>query len=353
MEFYFTMSFDDKQYSKLAPLSLSQRTDLARAAIEFFYPGNYEEKCTILGKVPDRNVIRPLAGTDFITYLEKKDVLKDAWAYWHQISSLLGKMVSTDILVALENSRDHNLAIPGSYYFLKHLTSLQKSGVFWLAPALGPDFLFHLVAPAIAQITGTNNKGDSAAGTGIAFHPHYILTCGHVVRDMDVDRQQAFQDSECTIVEEFVHQQVDVAVIQIDRPLKPVSGLAFLSPVIAQSVFTLGYPKIPCTRAPALTMQPGSVTSESVTTFKGDDLFLYSAISRPGNSGGPIVSSEGYIVGISSKDYLTGMIPPRMTRFHLTTRESLLTKSRRRLTTLELVPRFRLNALSDMSSEIL
>ena len=59
---------------------------------------------------------------------------------------------------------------------------------------------------------------------------------------------------------------------------------------------------MPFTRNASLTMQPGAVTSESVVSLSGKDLFLYSAISRPGNSGGPVVSEDGYVVGISSED---------------------------------------------------
>jgi S1-C subfamily serine protease len=33
-------------------------------------------------------------------------------------------------------------------------------------------------------------------------------------------------------------------------------------------------------------------------SFSGQTLFLYSAIARPGNSGGPIISSTGNVVGL-------------------------------------------------------
>ena len=121
---------------------------------------------------------------------------------------------------------------------------------------------------------------------------------------MQLDDRQTFQGLECVVDEKSIHKHEtdDVAVIRVDKSLKPVDGLVFQPPVIAQTVFTLGYPRIPCTREALLTMQPGAVTSESVVSFRGENLFLYSAISRPGNSGGPVISEDGYVVGISSED---------------------------------------------------
>ena len=43
------------------------------------------------------------------------------------------------------------------------------------------------------------------------------------------------------------------------------------------------------------------MTNNAVSVFGGTDLFLYSAISRPGNSGGAIVSDDGYVVGITTE----------------------------------------------------
>ena len=93
-------------------------------------------------------------------------------------------------------------------------------------------------------------------------------------------------------------------MIQVDHPLKPLNGAVFRKPIIAQNVYTMGYPRLPNTRNASLTMQPGAVTNERVTSLKGQDLFLYSAISRPGNSGGPILSEDGFIVGLAVEDHL-------------------------------------------------
>ena len=298
------MSSQQERYSQLAPLGIELRIKLALAAIKFFAPLSYRQNCAILGKAPDQNAIVPLAASDFLVYLKKKSILQEPDKYLHRIRHLLEKMASTDILIDMGHGSSSNVMIPKCYYSLKELTKLQQSGIFWLAPALGADFIFCYAAPGIVQITGTNEEGDAKAGTGIVFHPHYILTCRHVVCDMTVDKKQIFQGSECVVEEPSIriHPKVDVAVIHVHQSLQPVAGLAFLPPIIAQSVFTLGYPNIPFTQEASLTIQPGAVTSESVTSLCNEALFLYSAISRPGNSGGPIISSEGYIVGLSTED---------------------------------------------------
>ena len=296
------MPSENERYSKLAPLGIILRTTIAWAAVEFFKPQSYHKNCETLGRKPNPGAIEPLSASDFLLYLEKKNILTEARRYVFLIRHLLDKMTSANILIDMGHGSRVNVLIPRRYYFIKELTAMQQLGMFWLAPALGADFIFHYARPGIVHITGTNKQGDPVAGSGIVFHQRHVLTCAHVLSDMNVDSRQLFQGKECVVEEQFVHQKTDVAVLRVSRSLSPVPGLSFLEPVIAQSVLVLGYPKIPFSREAALTIQPGSVTSESVSALRGDKLFLYSAIARPGNSGGPVISNEGYILGISSED---------------------------------------------------
>ena len=179
-----------------------------------------------------------------------------------------------------------------------------RRGLFRLVPVLGPEFLYSLCAPSLVHISGTKN-GDVVAGTGLVVDARHVLTCRHVISDMDLDRDQAFQCSRYEIDDSSIHRHpdIDVAVMRVEGPpLSPALGILLQAPVVAQTVYTLGYPKLPGLRDASVTIQHGAVTNESVTSLAGENLFLYSAISRPGNSGGPIISDYGYVVGLSIVD---------------------------------------------------
>ena len=178
--------------------------------------------------------------------------------------------------------------------------------MLWMAKTLGGRFIHHQISPAIVQITGEDSNGDERAGSGVVFDPHHILTCGHVVSGMKVNRIQTFQGTRVTVDEVFVtDKDIDVGVLRVQESLRAVPGLAFLAPFVTQRVYTFGYPRIPCAlpgksgNSP-LIVQGGEVTNSAVTMFGAADLFLYSAIARPGNSGGAIVSDDGYVVGITT-----------------------------------------------------
>jgi len=68
--------------------------------------------------------------------------------------------------------------------------------------------------------------------------------------------------------------------------------------MVSETLFTFGYPQVALTADPILVMQRGEVTAHDVKLYTGDEVFLFSAIARPGNSGGPILASSGHVLGI-------------------------------------------------------
>ena len=298
-----------ERYVKLAPLSVGLEKTIALLAVYFFTPINYFDVCKVIGKKPNEKSIQPMSGHEFLLYLDKTGCLKvSADKYIYHIRHLLEKLASNNILVEM-GSLGQLVLMPKSYYTSIETSRERSKGHLWLAKALGGRFIYNEVSSAIVHIAGEDNKGDPKSGSGIVFSPHCILTCRHVVSDMDVNETQAFQGGEFKIRHEsiYCHEKDDVAVIRLDKPLNPVPGLSFLAPVIAQKIYSFGYPKVPNVRpkkpgtdAAYLIMQSGEVTNESVVATDKAELFLYSAISRPGDSGGAIVSDDGYIVGMST-----------------------------------------------------
>lgn len=298
--------FDESSMN--APWGLESRKNLVVAAGVFFDPVRYVQSCEAIGKTP-ASTVRPFSLRDFLTYLEKQAVFpKSPNAF--RVMQLLKKMVDGGLLHHMGKEVGGNALSADRFIYLNTVANHKSThGAFWLTPVLGCDFLYHLIKPGIVQITGRNKAGDSRAGTGLIVDSHHILTCRHVVCDMKVDCQQTFQGVDCAVESQsiYCHNRDDVAVIRIEQDLEPVGGMVWQPPVIGQTVYVLGYPRIPQTSHDSpVTLHPGAVTSESVQLFSEEIQFLYSAVSRPGNSGGPIVSETGYVIGMVSKDLTYG-----------------------------------------------
>ena len=102
-------------------------------------------------------------------------------------------------------------------------------------------------------------------------------------------------------------------------------GMVFREPRWADEVFVFGYPRVPMTAEMAISVQRGEVVNLARSTDYAvqrgevvnpatesipdrDKVFLFSAITRPGNSGGPIVAGDGRVIGLWSR------LPPRQRR---------------------------------------
>ena len=287
------------------PLRLRTRLTLAVLAQHFFNASNVAEHYAAIGRQlpPPGSSPQPLTVNDFLQYIAiKRPFPKQPNALL--VAQLIDKMADAGLLtlsgrgnITLAGLHDHYLHIPQP-------PDVRRGG-FALASAVGPDLLYNECRPGLVHITGVSDTNDVVAGTGIVISPRHILTCRHVVQDMQLDETQTFQGHRFAITKDSVHAHpvVDVAVLRLHGPpLSPLSTAVFRPPIIADVVYTLGYPKLPGLRDASVTMQHGSVTNSEVTSLAGQSLFLYSAISRPGNSGGPVLSYDGYFVGLCSDD---------------------------------------------------
>ena len=287
-----------------APWGLQSRLKLVALACRFFNANKTAESHAAIGKsLSAEGTPGPLTVLDFLKYLEiNKTFSKTPNAI--RVAEIVERMASAGLLVCTGRSSGSIAGLADHYLYMPTVWEARRA-LFRLVPALGPEYLFWLCAPGLVHITGRNEKGNAVAGTGLVLDRHHVLTCRHVVSDMKVDGTQTIQGREYAVNDDslYMHTDIDVAVMRVNGPpLSPLEGVLFQAPVVARTVYTLGYPKLPGLREASATMQQGAVTNEAVTSLAGEKLFLYSAISRPGNSGGPVMSDDGYMVGLSIVD---------------------------------------------------
>ncbi len=257
-------------------------------------------------EVPD-NTFVPFSVMDFMTYLSNRGI-ETTGRRASDLDSLVGRLAATGIL--FDAGRDSRTPLFGRCYVLgTGITRRQSQGALWLSPVIGPELIIAVMQPNIAHITGTTPKGDAHGGSGLLIDSKHILTAAHVVSDMRLDKTVHFSGSyEATIKDVVVNEpNRDVAVISVDLPL-PVSesrtaGLAFRDPRWSDQVTILGYPPVPTTIRAHLTVQTGEIVNPDVETSQPGKWFLYSAVARPGNSGGPIVGADGRVLGLVTREF--------------------------------------------------
>lgn len=286
-----------------APWGLDSRFKLVVLACEFFNANRVATNHGVIGKeLPNSGVPAALTVLDFLKYLELKEAFPRTPNAF-RVMQIVQRMVSTGLLLRTGAGRPSTAGLQDHYVYMPMVAGSRRE-LFQLVPVLGAEYLYRLCAPSLVHIVGTN-AGVPVAGTGLVVETSHVLTCRHVVSDMELGQRQVFQGNEYVINTDSIHRHpdLDVAVMRLDGPpLAPMPGILLQAPVVAQTVYTLGYPKLPGLRDASVTMQQGAVTNESVTSLAGDSLFLYSAIARPGNSGGPVMSEDGYVVGLAVVD---------------------------------------------------
>lgn len=268
----------------------------------------HHEVLDVVGKQDPPGTYVPTSVSDFLTYLSKTS-WPDAWQWAVQVNHLLQRLAREQILVETTSSSIKDPLFSRSYLLMSGLTKAQARGHLWMAPALGPGLIVDQVQASLIHLTGKSVDGDEWGGTGLALSSRHILTARHVIDDMKLDASFAVPQSDggaaiANVAEVHKHDKQDLAVVRVDEdvPLVPAPGLVSRDPEWSDPIFLLGYPPIATIATAAVSVQAGEVVNPSVATYFGEDLFLYSAVARPGNSGGPVLGRDGRLLGMVIKE---------------------------------------------------
>lgn len=233
------------------------------------------------------------------------------------LTQLLGEMERAGLLWLV--GREPRLPIMAERYVAPgRISKWQSRGNLWLSPVFGADLIIPSYNAVTIRLAGHDDDGNPVDrwGTGLVIDHHHVVTNKHVLiglagtsSGLSVYPSHDDPDAErmpCSGAA-VAHPTLDVAVISFDMPdgkyVPWIKGVAFRDPDWADEVFVFGYPRVPMTAEMGITVQRGEVVNPAATTIPDrQKTFLYSAIARPGNSGGPIVAQDGRVIGLVVED---------------------------------------------------
>ena len=268
-------------------------------------------------RLRDRVTWQPVRALDAVggALLSAVAVLLVAWALGVAIAGsglpavstqVRGSTVLAEVDRVLPDSADTALSafndVVGSGFFPQYLDPFAPERIVQVAP--GPKRLLtdpdvEAARASVLKIRGTNDCGRGVEGSGFVYSDGRVMTNAHVVAGVDEPQVELPGD---TVPAEVVHYDpdLDVAVLALDTSGLP--SLPFDQGVgPGDGVAILGYPL-----DGPYDVQPGRVRAEQ--RLRSPDIygrgsvlrevFSVRGLVRPGNSGGPIVTSGGDVAGV-------------------------------------------------------
>ncbi len=192
--------------------------------------------------------------------------------------------------------------VVGTSFFPRYLEPFAPERIVKVGP--GPERLLtdpdvEAAAPSVLKIRGTNDCGRGIEGTGFVYAADRMMTNAHVVAGVD-DPDVIMGDN--TVPAEVVYYNADLDVAVLDLETADLPTLAFDRTGEAEDgIAILGYPQ-----DGPYDVQTARIRSEQrlrSPNIYGEgtvirEVFSLRGLVRPGNSGGPIVSSGGDVVGV-------------------------------------------------------
>ena len=138
---------------------------------------------------------------------------------------------------------------------------------------------------------------NSGSGTGFFIAPRFIVTNAHVVDGWDVATIEDSTGQHMTAKVESLDEKNDLAVLSVETNMsQSFLILRIEGAELAEEVFTIGFPN-PEIQGTNAKYTDGKISSDS--GINDDRRFYQTTVPvQPGNSGGPLVNSDGQVIGV-------------------------------------------------------
>ena len=276
------------RFSDISRLKYEEIESITYTALDYFSPMGQNIK-------KENGVIVPHGVDEFYAYLCEKNAIYKNKIY--KINKIIQKLEYGGVLTKMGQTR--SVMFPGAYYCLKEVSSKQRETGLFLGEAFGLGYLKYKLGQNVVHITGRNSDNDVCNGSGFLIAKNAILTCKHVVEDMRIDPEVIIGGKEYSFeVKTHSDKCKDVALLILEKSVEN----HFLFPTfntvdILDEVLVMGYPPIPFTKDAYMVALKGEVNAV-VEDYSSIKHLVLSSTVRPGNSGGPVISQCGYLVGM-------------------------------------------------------
>jgi S1-C subfamily serine protease len=216
-------------------------------------------------------------------------------------SAVLSKVDSVMPSEAEETLQAFNDVV-GSSFFPQYLEPFAPERIIDVGPPpgrIGRDPDVRDAAVSVLKVRGENSCNNGVEGTGFLYSPNRVMTNAHVVAGVD-DPGVVVGDEEVPARVVYYNPDIDVAVLAVeglDRPFLRFDR----NGEPRQSAAVLGYPNDGPYNVQAARIR-GEQRLRSPDIY-GDgtvvrEVFSIRGLVRPGNSGGPLVSEDGDVLGV-------------------------------------------------------
>jgi len=269
------------------------------------------------GRIRDRITWQPVRAVDAVggAALSAVAVLVVAWVLGVAVSGsalpgvssqVRSSMVLAKVDRVMPNEADEALRafneVVGSSFFPRYLEPFAPERIIEVGPpsdSIARDPQVRAARDSVLKVRGENQCGRGVEGTGFVYSPGRVMTNAHVVAGVD-DPTLLVGDQEVPATVVHYDPNLDVAVLSapgLDRPFlrfdktgearddAAVLGYPNDGPYNVQSARIRGEQRL---RSPDI-YGSGTVVRE---------VFSLRSLVRPGNSGGPLVSTDGDVYGV-------------------------------------------------------
>jgi S1-C subfamily serine protease len=268
-------------------------------------------------RIRDRITWQPVRALDAVggAALSMVAVLVVSWALGVAVSGAKLPWVSTQVRESTVLERVDDLMptravtalnsfndVVGSSFFPRYLEPFAPERIIEVGPPPGRiarDADVQRAAASVLKVRGENSCNRGVEGTGFLYSPTRVMTNAHVVAGVD-DPTVLVGETEVPARVVYYNEDLDIAVLAVDDVGRPF--LRFdTEGQERQAGAVLGYPQDgPYDVQSARIRSQQRLRSPDIygegTVIR--EVFSIRSLVRPGNSGGPMVSRDGRVLGV-------------------------------------------------------